>query len=182
MIKNHNKSVIAFSIKNKVGAFLAALTVLTGAVSMPVSALGVVPSEALSFGQEVEVDVKTVPTIAYPVPKAIGISQSFYALHPGLDIRAPRGSDVLAIEPGLVTKVANEKYGYGRRVEITHEDGKVSLYAHLDKIEVYEGDLVTAETKIGEIGLTGRTTGPHLHLEVHLDGRALNPLTELSNR
>ena len=159
---------------------MAALTVLTGASSLPVSALGVLPVQPEGFETQIEVDVKTVPVIAYPVPEAIGVSQGYFALPPGLDIPAPLGSPVLAIAPGRVSLVANERYGYGRRVEIDHEDGRVSLYAHLSKIEVYEGDLVTAETEIGQIGLTGRTTGPHLHLEVRVNGRTVNPLVALS--
>lgn len=173
----------AFSLRNRVGAFLAALMVVTGAASLPMSAFGFVSSDGLGdLGKSVEIDVVTAKAIAYPVPATIGMSQGYNAFHPGVDIRAPRGSAIYAIEPGRVALVVNERYGYGRRVEIDHGNGKTSLYAHLDKIEVYEGDLVTAETEIGQVGLTGRTTGPHLHLEVRVNGRTVNPLKELASR
>lgn len=172
----------SFSIKNKTGALLAALTMVTGAVSLPVSAFGVVPTGLDSFGQTIEVDVKTAVAIAYPAPEAIGVSQGFYALHPGLDIRAPLGSEIKAVEPGTVALVATQRYGYGRHVIVDHGEGKTSLYAHMGKIFVEEGDLVTPETTLGEIGLTGRTTGPHLHLEIREEGRAINPLRDLASR
>lgn len=171
----------SFSVRNRIGVVLAAVTMVTGAFSLPVSAFGVVPGGINTLGQVIEIDVKTAVAIAYPVPENTGMSQGYHALHNGIDITAPLGSEVKAIEAGEVTLIANERGGYGRRVEITHENNKVSLYAHLGKIDVYEGDKVTPETTIGEIGLTGRTTGPHLHLEVRVDGHTINPLVELGD-
>jgi murein DD-endopeptidase MepM/ murein hydrolase activator NlpD len=66
-------------------------------------------------------------------------------------------------------------HGYGRRVVIAHDDGFESLYAHMGKISVEEGQKVTRQTKLGEVGLTGFTTGPHIHFELHRDGAAVNP-------
>lgn len=169
----------SFSARNKVGAFLAALTVLTGATNMPISAFGVVPGDALSFGQNIEIDVKTATTITYPVPQAIGVSQGYFAFHPGVDIRAPIGSPIYPIEQGKVSYVGSQRGGYGRHVIVEHENGKTSLYAHMNKIDVYEGDTVDTNTKLGGIGMTGYTTGPHLHLEVRINGRTTNPVTEL---
>jgi murein DD-endopeptidase MepM/ murein hydrolase activator NlpD len=69
--------------------------------------------------------------------------------------------------------------GYGNTVFIDHGNNLTSRYAHLSKIEVKVGDKVNMDTEIGKLGITGRTTGPHLHLEIHENGKAINPLTVL---
>jgi murein DD-endopeptidase MepM/ murein hydrolase activator NlpD len=167
------------SVKRIVGAQLAVMTIVAGAVSMPVTALGVVPTDILTLEERIEVDVKTDSALTYPVPEAIGVSQGYHVFHPGIDIRAPKGSTINPIAKGKVIVVASQVYGYGHRIEVDHGDGVVSLYAHLGKMFVEEGDEVTPETEIAEIGLTGHTTGPHLHLEVREDGRSVNPVNYL---
>ena len=87
--------------------------------------------------------------------------------HNGMDFSAPKGTRINAIKGGKVTKVENNENnprGYGKYVEITHDDGTHSLYAHQSKINVYEGERVEAGEKIGEVGATGKATGNHLHL------------------
>ncbi len=163
-------------VKNLLGAQLAILTLLTGVASVPVSALGVVPSDLTPFDGRIEVEIKTDKTFSYPAQKALGVSQGYHVFHPGIDIRAPKGSDVTPIASGVVKVVASQKYGWGHRIEVDHGGGVVSLYAHLGKMYVEEGDVVNNETIIGEIGLTGHTTGPHLHLEVREEGRVVNPV------
>lgn len=104
-----------------------------------------------------------------------GISTPFTFYHRGIDYRAKLNSDVHAIFTGVVETVEYEAGGYGRYVIVQHENGVQSLYAHLSKAEVAVGDAVTAETVIGHIGMTGRTTGPHLHFEVRTNTVAINP-------
>ncbi len=114
-----------------------------------------------------------------PLPAMRTISQGFWTGHPGIDITAPLGSDIYPVKPGKVVEISISKFDYGRSVVINHGDGVTSRYAHMGKIEVDEGQEVTNDTIIGEVGVTGHTTGPHLHLEVRKNGIAMNPLNYL---
>ena len=95
--------------------------------------------------------------------------------HTGLDFAAPSGTRVDAVADGKVV-FAGRAGAYGKAVIIKHCDGKRSLYAHLNKITTKKGKKVTSGTKIGKVGSTGNTTGPHLHFEVRgKNGKKLNP-------
>ncbi len=98
------------------------------------------------------------------------------AFHAGIDLAAPRGTPILAAGSGTVRK-AGRSGGYGNLVEIEHTNGLRSRYAHLDRIAVKVGQILTVGEKIGEAGSTGRSTGPHLHYEVRQGKTALNPMT-----
>ncbi len=97
------------------------------------------------------------------------------AFHRGLDISARRGSDVKAPADGIVV-YAGRNGGLGRTVRISHDFGFTTVYGHLDEISVEPGDEVHRGQVIGLLGNTGRSTGPHLHYEVHVEGKAVNPL------
>jgi murein DD-endopeptidase MepM/ murein hydrolase activator NlpD len=172
------------SAKNILGLPLLILTLLSGALNTPLLlAMGVVPANIEAYYQpyeRIETNMITKPAINYPVANALGVSQGFHVFHPGVDIRAPLGSDIKPIADGVVTKVAFETFGYGHRVEVTHENGAESLYAHMDKVLVSVGDKVTTNDTVGTVGLTGHTTGPHLHLEIRKEGRVINPVTYLA--
>ncbi|GAA4348024.1 M23 family metallopeptidase [Angustibacter luteus] len=90
-------------------------------------------------------------------------------LHAGDDLAAPIGSRIGALSSGTVV-FAGQQSGYGNKVEIRHWDGTVSWYGHMSQIEVKVGEKVTPGQKVGEVGNTGHSTGPHLHLEIHPDG------------
>jgi murein DD-endopeptidase MepM/ murein hydrolase activator NlpD len=94
--------------------------------------------------------------------------------HRGVDIAAPRGSQVPAAADGRVA-FAGHASGYGNTVVIEHADGTSTRYGHLDEIGVNRGDVVPAGGIIGTVGSTGRCTGPHLHFELLQDGRHVNP-------
>ncbi len=96
------------------------------------------------------------------------------ALHAGIDFKAAYGSPVLATAPGTVVR-AGWTGSYGKLVEIRHDNGLVTRYAHLSRIEVHAGQRVRAGERVGRLGNTGRSTGPHLHYEVRLFGKPLNP-------
>jgi murein DD-endopeptidase MepM/ murein hydrolase activator NlpD len=96
------------------------------------------------------------------------------ALHTGIDFKAPYGARVFATAPGTVV-VAERHSGYGKMVEIHHANGFVTRYAHLSRIQVAEGDHVVAGDLIGNVGSTGRSTGPHLHYEIRKDDKPSNP-------
>ena len=96
------------------------------------------------------------------------------AMHAGLDFRGPVGSPIHAAAQGKVTFVGT-KTGYGRVVEISHGNGMMTRYAHMSAWKAKVGQNVDAGEVVGLIGNTGRSTGPHLHFEVHIHGRAVNP-------
>ncbi|MBP6563666.1 MAG: M23 family metallopeptidase, partial [Neisseriaceae bacterium] len=93
--------------------------------------------------------------------------------HNGLDIRAPIGTRVQATANGMVT-MAESQNGYGNVVKIQHAFGFQTVFAHLDKILVKQGDLVKQGTIVAESGNTGRSTGPHLHYEVRFKNTPLD--------
>ena len=94
--------------------------------------------------------------------------------HQGLDIRGPMGAPVKATAKGNV-KFAGIKGGYGNCIILKHGNGFETLYGHLSKILVKAGEKVNIGQQIGNIGSTGRSTGPHLHYEVHQNGQRINP-------
>jgi murein DD-endopeptidase MepM/ murein hydrolase activator NlpD len=94
--------------------------------------------------------------------------------HPGVDLEAAYGSPVYSTAPGTVI-FTGVKGAYGKVVEISHGHGIVTRYAHLHRILVVRGQKVGAHHVIGQLGSTGRSTGPHLHYEVLVDGTALDP-------
>lgn len=98
------------------------------------------------------------------------------AFHSGMDFRARSGSSVLATGAGKVVK-AGWNGGYGRMVEIDHGNGMTTRYAHLRKTRVKPGDEVVAGTVVGEVGSSGRSTGPHLHYEVRKAAKPVNPIS-----
>ena len=95
-------------------------------------------------------------------------------MHRGLDFQAPVGTPVLAPADGRVTQ-ANRVSGFGRVIKMDHGNGIVTVYAHLSRFSVRVGQQVKRGEQIGSVGNSGRSTGPHLHYEVHVDGRHINP-------
>jgi murein DD-endopeptidase MepM/ murein hydrolase activator NlpD len=100
------------------------------------------------------------------------------ALHRGVDIAAPAGSPVAAAAGGVVVR-AGERGGYGLAVEVEHDDGTTSLYAHAGKLLVAAGDRVDRGQPIALVGHTGRATGDHLHFELRRAGRPVDPAAAL---
>ena len=96
--------------------------------------------------------------------------------HEGVDIAAPRGTSVYVAAEGMVLRTGYDPAGYGRFVEIRHPNGMSTLYGHLSRLDVASGDAVEAGARIGLVGSTGRSTGPHLHFEVRRGARQVNPV------
>lgn len=96
------------------------------------------------------------------------------AMHSGIDFKGAIGSPILAAADGRVS-FAGWKAGYGKAVEVTHGNGMMTRYAHLSRIDVKPGQLIEAGATLGGLGSTGRSTGPHLHYEVRINDRAVNP-------
>lgn len=101
-------------------------------------------------------------------------------MHRGLDIAAPLGSPIRAAAEGIVRKVSRAA-DYGLYVEISHGHDVVTLYAHAKKVLVKKGEQVTKGQKIALVGMTGRTTGPHLHYEVRVGDRRVNPYSYIAS-
>jgi len=99
--------------------------------------------------------------------------------HEGIDISAPSGSTVAAAAEGVVTFAARNN-DLGNAVTIDHGYGIVSRYGHLSEISVHVGQKVMAGERIGLVGSTGRSTGPHLHYEVVVNGYKVNPIKYLN--
>ncbi len=98
-----------------------------------------------------------------------------YVFHEGLDILVPRGTPVLAVGNGEVQSVSTSKK-FGKTVEISLEGGYVIRYSHLETVSVKQGQKVESGAKIGTSGVTGKSFAPHLHYELSLDGRILDPV------
>ncbi len=99
--------------------------------------------------------------------------------HNGVDIASKRGTPINAVGSGIVI-FSGTKSGYGKVVKVQHGNGFVTIYAHNHELMVKFGDYVTKGQKIATVGSTGRSTGPHLHFEVQLDGKTVNPVNYLS--
>jgi murein DD-endopeptidase MepM/ murein hydrolase activator NlpD len=125
----------------------------------------------------------TVP-VRKPIPGELEMTSGFGvrldpflhapAMHTGVDLRGNMGDPVRATAAGIVTQ-AGWSGGYGRMVEIDHGNGFATRYGHLSAIDVQEGQTVRIGQIVGRIGMTGRTTGPHLHYETRVDGEPVDP-------
>jgi murein DD-endopeptidase MepM/ murein hydrolase activator NlpD len=98
--------------------------------------------------------------------------------HSALDLAAPQGTPVKAALDGRVSRVAVNS-AYGNYIILTHQGAYQSLYAHLSVVSIKQGDWVSQNSKIGEVGSTGYSTGPHLHFSVFRNNKAINPLEVL---
>jgi murein DD-endopeptidase MepM/ murein hydrolase activator NlpD len=98
------------------------------------------------------------------------------AMHAGIDLSGPVGTPIYATADGVVSTAGYNSGGYGNLVKIEHGRGIETRYGHLSTIGVSEGQRVTRGQMIGRMGSTGRSTGSHLHYEVRIDGRAVNPI------
>src|ERR1700733_5231986 len=123
------------------------------------------------------------PPVKAQISDVFGTSRTFngkvQSVHQGLDYAVPEGTSVAAVNSGTVL-LAQPLFFEGNCVVLDHGQGLLTLYMHLSKIEVKEGEHVTGGQKIGVSGGTGRATGPHLHVAVRWEGVYLNPATLLS--
>ena len=95
--------------------------------------------------------------------------------HTGLDIAAPMGTNIHAAASGTVVTSGWSDYGYGYHVVISHGNGVYTLYGHCSRLYANVGDVVNQGDTIAAVGSTGNSTGPHLHLEIRVNGQKLNP-------
>ena len=132
----------------------------------------------INIHPEGEVNLATRPSVQLPVAD-FRLTQGFSWYHPGIDMAVPVGRPIHPIMAGTVATVEYGRFGYGNNITLAHANGYGSRYAHLSKIEVAKGQTVNLDTEIGQVGSTGHSTGPHLHLEIYSSGEAVNPKTVL---
>ena len=141
--------------------------------------------ELVTLAKQNEDKLQSIPAIQPVLNKDLKQTASGYGMridpiyktpkfHAGMDFSALVGSDVFATGNGVII-LAGWKQGYGNTVMIRHGYGYETVYAHLSKIKVRNGNKVTRGEIIGEIGNTGKSTGPHLHYEVHYKNKAVDP-------
>lgn len=95
--------------------------------------------------------------------------------HKGIDIAAPKGTSVTTTSEGRVIRIGHDPSGFGNFIEVRHPNGLTSLYAHLSRVDVTTGASVQQGQRIGLVGSTGYSTGPHLHFEIRRNGNPINP-------
>lgn len=121
----------------------------------------------------------TVVGIAPPLASYTSVSTYFSSYHPGVDLTDPAGTPIMAVDDGIVREAGWSNVGYGNVVIIDHSSGMSTLYAHLSQIGVSTTTSVKRGQIIGLVGCTGNCTGNHLHFEIHLGDRAVNPFLYL---
>jgi murein DD-endopeptidase MepM/ murein hydrolase activator NlpD len=161
----------------------------TGAIGGPFEEAGNATFKAL-FNSWKKLDQLQDGVIAVPSDKPVKTNVEFTsgfgvrsdpfrsgaAMHPGIDLAGSYGSPIYATADGTVLRAGWNSGGYGNLVEIDHGRGITTRYGHMSAILVSAGQHVTRGQQIGRMGSTGRSTGNHLHYEVRIDGRAVNPI------
>lgn len=161
--------------RTAVGVNLAVIAI-AAAVFMPVSSMAenINGTQSIMVASSGDVSLKTTEGVQVPI-KNYTITQRYWFLHAAMDLAADTGEPIRPIMPGKVIMAEYNWFGYGNCVIVQHTADYESLYGHLSKINVKAGDEVTMDTVLGLVGSTGHSTGPHLHLEIHEDGHAINP-------
>lgn len=125
----------------------------------------------------IAVKLTTNESVRYPLDSEVKINQNFHSWHPGVDLKGNIEDPIYPILKGQVSLVKYQNFAYGNHVIIDHGQGLYSLYAHLNQIYVQLGQTVTIYQPLGQVGTTGHSTGPHLHLEVIDQDHRINPLS-----
>jgi len=163
-------------LKRYLGVGLTVILMFSGAISNITAANeGLNPDETLLGVPDSQ--LLTEVTLTKPLQGVIG--QDFHAGHQAIDILAPMGTEIRAITSGRVIEKGFSPFGYGNTVVVEHDKSLTSRYAHLKEIRVTVGQDVNKDSVIGTVGMTGWTTGPHLHLEIYQNGHTLNPQSVL---
>jgi murein DD-endopeptidase MepM/ murein hydrolase activator NlpD len=161
----------------------------TGGVGGPFESAGNSTFKAL-FDNWKKLDQLQNGVIAIPAEKPVKMNVEFTsgfgvrsdpfhagaAMHPGIDLAGSYGTPIYATADGTVLRAGWNSGGYGNLVEIDHGRGITTRYGHMSAILVHPGDHIVRGQQVGRMGSTGRSTGNHLHYEVRIDGKAVNPI------
>jgi murein DD-endopeptidase MepM/ murein hydrolase activator NlpD len=187
------------SVRTRVGiagvAALAAVGVLGSLASPAAAASGAEAEQRTGFGQATVLEsaaaakrgngyVAPVPGASVTTPYRAGGSMWASGSHSGIDFAASSGTSVRAVGAGTVA-VAGWGGAYGNNIVIRHGDGRYTQYGHLSAMDVHAGQSVKAGQRIGRVGSTGNSTGPHLHFEARTTpnyGSDMNPVTYLRSK
>lgn len=182
-VLNHRLPKISLGLLKKFQwLFLITLFILLAGYYPTFSILPIQKSYVYAQSQEQKGEV-----ISESFPKPIilphpgYLSTKFSTFHPAVDIATGLGMPIHPITDGVVEETGTDFFGLGKFVVISHQKGLKSKYAHMGKIYVKAGDEITSENTLGEVGLTGKTSGPHTHLEVSFNGKYIDPQTILPN-
>ena len=192
MMRRLLPTVRSFLIHSGQAAALAAVAVLAMAaapvseppadtveIELPAPEAPPVTAVAQPAGPMTRLIAFAAPLKGYAVNSAFGLrrlaGEAAARQHKGVDIAAPRGTSVFVASEGEVARTGYDAGGYGRFIEVRHPNGMSTLYAHLSRIDVASGDRLGSGERIGLVGSTGRSTGPHLHFEVRRDHAQINP-------
>jgi len=163
------------NIRKILGTNLALMLIATSFV--PTDVFANTEAEQAVIG-ETTISLTTEKSAQYPV-EIVKVTQGFRLFHPGIDFDGLTGDPIRPIKKGRVEDISTSRYAYGNAIIVEHGNKITSLYAHLSKIYVQEGQEVGTDTIIGEMGTSGRAYGDHLHLEVRDHGIPINPYSVL---
>lgn len=183
------RSILIHTGQTAILAGMAVLAMATAPMSAPVSQTGSTTTEtpALAPIQAVAEPAGPVtrqmafiaPVRGYGVNSPFGLrklaGEARARAHKGVDIAAPKGTGVLVTAEGRVLRTGYDAGGFGNFVEVSHPNGMTSLYGHLSRIDVASGMTVESGQRIGLVGSTGNSTGPHLHFQIERSGRMVDP-------
>jgi len=162
--------------------FITEMERVSGQISSKVERMNALETAMLDKQVNVQVTPSGWPVDGGWMSSGFGVRSDPFtghqAIHEGVDIAASHGSPIYAMGEGVVTHAGN-KAGYGLTVEVTHKSSLVTRYAHASAVHVAVGDRVKKGTRVASVGTSGRATGPHLHFEVQLNQRAVNPVSFL---
>jgi murein DD-endopeptidase MepM/ murein hydrolase activator NlpD len=169
---NGEKDVVAEIVRNN-GVEVSRNELSANILSQPVS-------QVVLVGTKEPPPLIGTGTFIYPIRGTLTsrFGTRWGRLHAGIDLAAPIGTHIKAADGGKVT-FAGYNGALGYMVEIDHGGGRVTWYGHCSKLFVKKGDKVYQGQHIANVGNTGRSTGPHVHFEVHINGKAKNPLNYL---
>ena len=170
------KKEVTYKLVSENGLQVSKETLSTNVISQPVSQVTLKGTKPLStvIGTGSFVN----PMEVLRVSSAFGVNRSQFGRHYGIDWYNPTGTPIYVVDDGVVT-FAGEAGTYGYLVKVSHGSGVETYYAHCSKLLVKIGDVVKKGQNIALVGNTGRSTGPHLHFEVRVNGIAQNPVNYL---
>jgi len=170
---------IAKNASMKVGDFLSSIDSLSKQLENRTQQLGLLETMMMNRDLQEEVVPAGRPITSGWLSSYFGIRTDPFtghkAHHGGIDFAGKLGSDIVSVASGVVTW-ASRRYGYGNLVEVNHGNGYVTRYGHAHEILVSVGDTVKKNDVLALMGSTGRSTGPHVHFEVILNGKTVDPI------
>lgn len=138
------------------------------------------PSLAIAAQENQQMQKEEIIAASFPQPVVLPhdgyLSSRFSRFHPGVDIATSLGTAVKPITAGKILSVNMGFWGYGNHVIVSHTNNFKSLYGHMGKVFVKADQEVTTDTSLGEVGMTGFSSGPHTHLEITYNESYIDPL------